>query len=201
MLVKPIIIVGKMGSGKTTVADFLCNVYSTKNLNYEKVVTYTTRKRRYNEPLNAYHFISNDEFDKKIQHGDFIEYVTKQNTDGSIIHYGSTYDDYEAYVTPDDDVTHIKVAIVDPEGLKTLLRKLGPKNMTVIMLSVHEPILLKRLAERGTETEEKIRSRLADEKDAFRKISCYSDFTINCDHTPVEQVSNLIDQYVHGNLF
>lgn len=200
MLVKPIIIVGKMGSGKTSVADYLCKVYSTNKLKYEKVVTYTTRERRYCEPLNAYHFVSNDEFVKKIQNGDFIEYVTHQNSNGGIVHYGSTYEDYEAYVSP-DDITYIKVAIVDPEGLKNLLNKIGPKNMTVIMLSVHEPVLLARLKQRGSESEEEIMNRLAAEKESFRKISCYSDFTINCDHTPVEQVANMIDQYVHGNLF
>lgn len=200
MLMKPIIIIGKMGSGKTTVAEHLCRVYSTKAVHYDRVATTTTRKRRPNEPLNAYNFVSDSEFNQMIGNGEFIEHVKKTNADGSITQYGSKWSNYEAY-TDFNDVVHIKVSIIEPKGLKEVLRYLGSRNVTVVYLKCSKKTLVERLKGRGTESDAEIEKRLADEEKSFKNIEPYADLKITCDRTNIGTIANIIDQYEHGTLY
>ena len=62
-----IVIVGESGSGKTTLQNELLK------RGYGRIVTATTRKRRRNEPEDAYHFVSREEFGRMQEAGELVE--------------------------------------------------------------------------------------------------------------------------------
>lgn len=199
---RPIIIIGKMGVGKSTVLDILRNTYSTRNLHYERITTYTTRNARSGEPKDAYHFISNDEFDKLTSAGEFAEsYETVK--DGKRIQYGSKLEDYENVnnTFPYTEGICIKTIILDPSGLKKVLKILKPSNCTVIYLKAKDDVLIERCMKRGSENKYEILERLSKENESFNSIEACCDLVINCDHSTADEVANMIDRYVHYDLF
>ena len=61
---------GKAGAGKDTLLNKIC----TEHSNYHKIVSCTTRPMRENEiDGQDYHFISHEEFTKKVLNGDMLE--------------------------------------------------------------------------------------------------------------------------------
>jgi guanylate kinase len=66
------IISGPSGVGKTTIINRLLE----QQPRLEKIVAYTTRAIRRGEVLDkTYHYIGRKEFERKIQHNDFLEYM------------------------------------------------------------------------------------------------------------------------------
>jgi len=67
-----LILAGPAGVGKSTLCDRLVQEVP----NFERVVTATTRPHRPNEVDGRdYHFLSNDEFDRRIAAGEFLEWA------------------------------------------------------------------------------------------------------------------------------
>lgn len=65
---KPLVLFGKPGSGKDTVASSLC-----EDFKYEKAVMYTTRPKRWHETDGiSYHFTDDDIFEAMIDNNMFI---------------------------------------------------------------------------------------------------------------------------------
>ena len=192
----PIIIVGKMGSGKTSVAECLERIYSTSSFDYKRVVTYTTRKPRPGESEADYHFIKNEEFDRLVD-GNVINEYHKFQKGEELVQYGSSVDDYPLTIV--DGKPQIKIVILDPEGLHKAIKAFRPRNLSVIFLKVSDETLRKHLELRGDDPEE-VDRRLAEEAESFQNVSQYADLTISCEKTTVDEVANIIDRYVHGNL-
>lgn len=197
---KPIIIIGKMGVGKSTVLEILGSTYSTRSLQYERIITYTTRERRFGESPDAYHFISNEDFDDIAEIGQFAEYYETKLW-GDRVQYGSMIQDYIPDTCREQDETCIKVIILDPSGMKKVLKILKPSNCTVVYLKAKDETLIERCEKRGTESEQEILSRLLEEDATFSGIEAYCDLVINCDHSNANEVANVIDRYVHYDLF
>lgn len=197
MNTNPIIIVGKMGSGKTSVAECLSRVYSTRKLEYKKVVTYTTRSPRQEEKEGDYHFVTNEEFDELVQDEVINEYHQFYRK-SQLVQYGSSFADYR--FTAADGRAQIKVVILDPDGLHKALRAFKPSNLSVIYLKCSEDTLHRHLAQRGDEPEE-VKRRLSEESEKFANVGQYADLTISCDGMSINQISNIIDRYVHGDLY
>lgn len=186
-ITNPIILVGKSGSGKTTVANTLVNQYSTEELKYERIVTYTTRSKRNNESETDYHFVTSEQFEK--MKDKFAECSYSPN--GA---YGSLKSDYSA----EEGV--VKIIILNPEGMLNALKKLGMQNCTVIYLYDSEITLKERLKKRGTESVEQINSRLERERKSFKNVGVYEALRITANQHSPEWVANIIDEYVHGTL-
>lgn len=69
---KPLVIVGPSGAGKGTLINILTKKFPEK---FGFSVSYTTRAPRVNEVHGVhYFFVSHEEFQKKIDNDDFIEY-------------------------------------------------------------------------------------------------------------------------------
>lgn len=62
-------LIGRSGSGKSALAQMM-----KKRYGYEIVRTCTTRARRDGEALDAYHFMSSEEFQKRLADGEFVEW-------------------------------------------------------------------------------------------------------------------------------
>ena len=107
-----IILIGPSASGKTSIAKELI-----KNYNFKKFVTNTTRAMRQGEVDGEdYHFISVDEFIKKKDNNELIEYVNYNNN-----YYGTSI----------EEVSDDKVLIVDIKAITALMKKSQPLQRTM----------------------------------------------------------------------
>lgn len=174
-----IILLGKTASGKDTIVNYLVN-----NLGYKKLITYTTRPMRPGEVQNLqYHFISEEDFKKKISHGFFLEYKT-YHTEFGDWHYGSAMEDYEKA----DDKT---VVILTPEGYLDLLWKVKNIKHDAIYIKVDLSELQQRLIKRGDDKREAERRLVHDNKD-FEYVEDIVDRVIVNQNKTIKEVVNEI---------
>lgn len=152
-----IIIIGKTASGKDTIVKELC-----LNHNFKKIVTYTTRPMRENEiDGTTYHYISNEEFKKKINEGFFVEYKSYQSEFGEWF-YGTSE---ESIINSDSK----SIIILTPQGYKDILSKYPNLNYKSIYLYASNRTIRERLIQRGDDEAEAKRRVRHDKKD-FRGI-------------------------------
>lgn len=131
-----LLLVGASGSGKTTVANELCQRYGLKQID-----SYTTRPPRYHGEA-GHIFVSDDEFDRL------------ENLVGFTNYNGARYCATAAQVEACD------VYVIDPAGVeffRTAYR--GSKTVFVAELLVPDDVREQRMYQRG-DSEEQIRSRL-----------------------------------------
>lgn len=146
---KTLIFVGGSGSGKTTFAEYLLG---RKDLPYtfNKAVSGCTREARPGEmDGDAYYFISEEEFQKRLSNGEYVE-TTLYN--GS--HRGLRKSILEKYNNPND----ITIVVMDINGALAMKEIYGDDNINVY-LDVPKDILEQRMRARG-DSEDAIRSRL-----------------------------------------
>lgn len=185
---RPIILIGKSGSGKTTVANCLVNHFG-----FQQIKTYTTRPKRTDELDDAYHFITNAEFDALKKSDFFAESYQKILNNGVRIQYGSAKEDYALDAN--------KVIILTPMGMQNAVKSLGVMNTSVIYLKMSDDILLERLHNRNSETNADITTRLAQEAIDFDHIEPSCDFVINRNNLDSDNVADLINRYNKGLLY
>lgn len=167
-----IVLAGASASGKTEVAKVLAKKY-----NIEKVITTTTRPKRIHEVDGAdYFFISNEEFLKKIQDGDFVEY-----TEYNGHYYGSSK----------DQISSNKCIVIDPKGMAAY-RHLNDKRIVIFFLDSLEKTRYKRMLERGDD-EEKAHSRIIHDRIAFNEEQVKDvDYHIDSEHNDIDEVADLV---------
>lgn len=170
-----IVLAGASASGKTEVAKLLAKKYGIV-----KIITTTTRDMRVGEvDKRDYFFISKEEFERKIQAGDFVEYTFYN---GNL--YGSTK----------DQIADNKCVVIDPAGLRSYIALNNPTIMT-FFLEADEETRRKRMLERG-DGEEKVASRIAHDRELFKKENIVKvDYIIDSNTHNIEEVTDLIYNY------
>ena len=154
--------------------------------NFNKVVTYTTRDKRPNETNGIdYHFITQEEFDKKVEEGFFAEF-REYNTVNGVWKYGSAKESYNGD----------GVIILSPSGVKAVLEKLH--NITVVLIDADDEVIKERQRQRGDSEQEAARRFVQDIID-FKGMEDYADFIImnNGEFTP-EQIAQVIVEGYYG---
>lgn len=142
-----IVLAGASASGKTEVAKLLAKKYGIV-----KIITTTTREKRVGEvDKRDYFFVSKEEFERKIQNGDFVEYTLYN---GNL--YGSTK----------DQIAQNKCVVIDPAGLRSYIALKDPTIMT-FYLECDEETRRGRMIERGDPLE-KVESRIKHDRVAFK---------------------------------
>lgn len=168
-----IVLAGASASGKTEVAKLLAKKYGIV-----KIITTTTREKRVGEvDKRDYFFVSKEEFERKIQAGDFVEYTVYN---GNL--YGSTKDQIE------DN----KCVVIDPAGLRSYIALNNPSIIT-FFLETDEETRRQRMLARG-DGEEKVASRIAHDRELFKKENiCHVDYIIDSSSThTIEEIADLI---------
>ena len=148
-------ILGKSGSGKTTIANKLFDQYG-----YTQIASYTTRKPRTDKDTDHV-FISKEEYDAL---SDKVAFT----------HFGDHY-----YCATKEQVDNANLYVIDPFGLEQLKQLYyGHKQIISIYVNVPMDICLDRMRRRGDD-EDKVWQRLRHDDEAFRGVRGKCDFVIN----------------------
>lgn len=159
-----VVISGPSGVGKSS----LCERLMQKS-DLRRVVTCTTRAPRPGEePGKAYHFLTPEEFEAKLNVGGFLEHATVHGNS-----YGTPGDEVEENLTQGTDL----LLAIDVQGADTLRARftdaaseptekraadnLQPENLvTIFLVAPDDETLTRRLSGRGTEDAAELAVRL-----------------------------------------
>lgn len=131
-----VIIIGKTASGKDKTVSELISKHG-----FKKCITYTTRSMRQGEQQDVtYHFISDEDFQQKINSDFFAEWKI-YHTEFGDWYYGTALEDLEKA----DDKT---VIILTPDGYRDIIKKLSTKPKA-IYLYANNSTIKERLISRG----------------------------------------------------
>jgi guanylate kinase len=162
------IISAPSGSGKSTLVSRLLNEVAQLTFS----VSYTTRKPRGHE-INgeAYHFIDRDDFERRLEAGEFLE-----SADVFGNYYGTHSEALEAARKQGKDL----VLDIDVQGAAQLKKRI-PDAVSIFVLPPSREILEQRLRTRSQDDEQVIRRRLADAAREIRNYSLYDYVLVNND--------------------
>ena len=182
-----IVLSAPSGAGKTTVARYLLETIPGAVFS----VSATTRPRRNGEiDGRDYHFLSREEFERKIAQGELVEYEEI---------FGNYYGTLRS--ATEDALRRGSVMIfdVDVKGALSLKRAYPDDTFLLFIAPPSLEELERRLRHRGTETEEQIRRRL---ERAAMEMSYRDQFDatiVNDDLArTLEQTQALVEQAIAG---
>ncbi len=163
------IISGPSGAGKTTLFRRLLEVADR----LEPSVSLTTRALRPGEiDGRDYHFLDAQEFARRREAGDLLEWV---RVDG--VFYGTTRAPLDEAVGAGRDL----LLNVDIHGARKLRDAFGSAVVSVFVIAPNKAELEKRLRQRATESEERIRRRLARGNEEITAWREYDYLVVNAD--------------------
>ena len=183
-----IIISGPSGVGKGTIIKGVLDRMSDIRI----TTSATTRKQRPNEINNKdYFFLSEEEFDHKVQNGEFLEWcIVHQNK------YGTLKEEVEKYLNQGYDT----ILEIDIQGAKKIRQQI--KN--VISVFITPPTfedLIRRLFNRKTDEEDVIVRRLSMAGKELASIGEYDYIVVNNDiSSAIEDIIDIIKSVKKENI-
>ncbi len=168
---KPLfLIVGKSGSGKSTVVNAFCERYG-----YTSVESYTDRPKR-SEDERGHIFLTPEEFDEL---EGFLAY---------------TEFDGHRYGTTKDQVDNADFYIIDPAGVRFMREHYDEdRKLVEVLIDVDEPTLRNRMLARG-DLIEKVNSRIEHDEIAFSAyVSDYVIFNYDSIDVAISNLKNIVD--------
>jgi guanylate kinase len=174
------IISGPAGSGKGTVVKEIINNHKDIALS----VSATTRNPRPGEEHGIhYYFITKPEFEGRIERGEILEYTTYCDN-----YYGTPLKEVKRALNRGQDI----ILEIEVDGAMQVKKKV--RNSVAIMLTPPDgETLERRLRNRGTETEDVIKWRLARAKEEILLLPKYDYSVVNEDGKISECASLIYD--------
>jgi guanylate kinase len=161
-----LVISGPSGAGKSTFVRLLLE--RCPELRFS--VSATTRPRRDTESDGReYHFLSDAEFERRVQAGEFLEWAEV---------HGARYGTLRSEVFPALAAGHCPLLDVDVQGGVRVKEALADA-VLVFLLPPSMLELERRLRERKTESEERIRRRLQRAPEEIRCLPSYDYVVVN----------------------
>jgi len=184
---KYIIFSAPSGSGKTTIVQEMMK----KALPLSFSISATSRSPRNNELHEKdYYFLSPEEFKKKIDNKEFIEWEEVY----SGTHYGTLFAELDRIFS----IHKIPVFDVDVIGGVNLKKILGKQALSIFIQVPDIKELEKRLKGRGTDNEESIRKRIDKAAYEMTFASQFDEIIINDDlNTAVEETYQIIQKFIN----
>ena len=180
---KPFLLVlsSPSGGGKTTIARSL--LQARDDLGYS--VSATTRPRREDEREGVdYHFLDRDEFLRRVEAGEFLEWAT---------YAGNLYGTLRSEI--DGIFARGRTAVLDVEieGARQI-RASFPNSLHLFVLPPSAEVLVSRLAGRNTEPPAVVRERITHAADELAAVAEYDYAIFNEDLVlAVAQVAAILD--------
>lgn len=160
------IITSPSGGGKGTLIKRV--LPTIENLSYS--VSYTTRKMREGEVNGRdYFFVSVDEFKKRIENNEFLEFAEVHRN-----FYGTSKKQVEKKTDEGNDI----ILEIDVQGAEAVQKKL-PNSVGIFILPPSYKILSERLIDRNTESHENLAVRLNNAKEEVKRFSGFDFIVIN----------------------
>lgn len=172
-----LVLVGPSASGKTQILKLLIQKYSMK-----KLVTYTTRSMRINEVNGVdYHFISREDFLKRLEEDFFFE----------TIEYNGNY-----YGTSKSDFSDDKAVILEPNGLNKYIES-AKDQITIVVLTCQTDILRTRMVFRGDDLDSIEKRVIGDKKWFGKDLFEKADFIVDTSNSDINRdVDNIYKFYL-----
>ncbi|MDH4058949.1 MAG: guanylate kinase [Cyclobacteriaceae bacterium] len=183
---KALILSAPSGSGKTTIVKHLLE--NNKDLGFS--ISASTRDRRGRAEQNGkdYYFLTPEEFKKKIDNDEFIEW--EEVYAGNF--YGTLKTEIERIWKEGRNV----IFDVDVKGGINLKKYFGDKALAVFVKVPSIEVLKERLQERGTETEESLSRRLFKAKFEMSFADKFDVVLVNENlDTSLNEAQRLYDQF------
>ncbi len=170
------------GAGKTTV----CRKILKKHKDYIYSVSATTRKKRKGEKSEKdYLFLTEEEFKRKIKRGEFVEWAWV---------YGNRYGTLKRFVTEAKRKKRVALFVTDVQGGMSFKKKY-PQSILIFILPPSMKELKRRLAKRGTEKAEEMKTRL---KTALKEINFWSNYNYVVINKDLSQTTDSVDKIIES---
>lgn len=162
-----IIISGTTCAGKGTVIKKLLE----RNKNMVLSLSYTSRPIRKGEVDGIdYKFISHEEFERKIENGDFLEYAKVRYGE----YFGTPKENIENLLESGKDV----ILEIDVQGAKQIKERL-PETILIFIMAPSMEEVKRRIKARGAETSEQIVDRFQTAYKEINEVNKYNYVVVN----------------------
>lgn len=168
-------LVGPSGSGKTAIMEEI-----TKDKNFIKPITTTTRARREDDKENAYRFISEEQFLKEMDEGLFLETTVYSGK-----HYGTSASEINKII----DENKYAVLPIDICGAITI-KNVYRQKAKLIFIDRSRAEVIMRILERNVSNEDKMQRIISLENEYKNEILC--DAVLRNDKTIEEAAKKLL---------
>jgi guanylate kinase len=146
---KIIIITAPSGAGKTSITRFLLREFPQLAFS----VSASTRQARANEKNGVdYYFMNSDEFTRKIQHNEFVEW--------EMVYEGKYYGTLKSELERIWSNHQVPVLDIDVKGAIHVQSQYPDTTLSIFVEPPSVEELKRRLGSRGTETEESLQARV-----------------------------------------
>ena len=175
------VISGPSGAGKGTLVKGLMSVREDLWLS----VSATTRQPRPGEiDGETYFFLSREEFDRRIEEGDFLEWADV---------HGNRYGTLRSAVEERLEAGLSVILEIDVQGA-LIVQKSYPEAVLIFVKPPSFEELRRRLIGRGTESEEQVELRMANAKMEMELEGCYN-YSVTNDEVDiaVSELNSIID--------
>lgn len=177
-----IVVSGPSGAGKDTI----CQKLIKENSNIWMSVSMTTRKPR---PLEKdgvdYFFVSNEEFESKINNNTFLEYASYNDN-----YYGTPKDKVEEKLNEGKDV----ILVIDINGAVSI-KKIIPSALFIFIMPPDMETLKNRLIGRKTESKDKVVQRFIT---AYNEVNNYKKYNYVVVNDKVEDAVNKVKSIIQS---
>jgi guanylate kinase len=165
-LAKVFVITGPSGVGKGTLIRTLLERVGELELS----VSATTRRPRPGETHEVdYHFLSDDEFERRVAAGEFVEHARYSGR-----RYGTLRSELESRIAGG----HPVVLEIEVQGARQI-REAMPEAVQIFIAPPSEDALRARLVGRGTDDPEQVAARLATAREELRAQGEFGHVVVN----------------------
>jgi guanylate kinase len=146
---KIIIITAPSGAGKTSITHYLLKTIPQLSFSISAA---TRQPRGYEKDKADYYFISEEEFQQKIQHDEFVEW--------EMVYEGAYYGTLKSELKRIWDMGKIPLLDIDVKGAIHVQQQYPKTSLSIFVEPPSVEELKNRLKSRGTETSESLQARI-----------------------------------------
>jgi guanylate kinase len=185
---KILILVAPSGGGKSTMTNRLLKDFDEIRFS----VSATTRKPREGEKNGVhYFFLSREEFRKKADSGEFLEWEEFYN--------GTMYGTLRTVVENDLNKGYFVLLDIDVLGAKNVKEMYGDEALAIFLTPPSIDVLKQRLIARGTETEQSLQTRLERAEKEMAYASHFDTVVVNDDlETAYGEIKKTVSNFINS---
>ena len=185
---KAILFSAPSGCGKTTIIRELMQWFDC----FDFSISATSRQPRGQEQDGRdYYFLSHDEFVRRVEAGDFLEWEE--------VYQGTCYGTLKSEIERIWNSGHVIVFDVDVNGGRNIKRYFGDQALSIFVMPPSIEVLEQRLRNRGTDSEEAIVKRLARSAEELKQAPQFDVTIVNDDlQRAVAEARTTIERFLNA---